>query len=173
MRSLRANLIRVAWESPQLRRPILALLREARDYDEYVAEKKRKKEKPLSKKEWEQWGKGKERLEQHGGKKSLENLRKTFKDLDDKQFDELVKSVSDMDDDEVKELADLAESGDTKGLREWTKNNLPSGVNDWVNEKLREEEQSRGKDEDGEGWLQDFGLGLLDWFSETIDKGKG
>ena len=172
MRTLRANLIRTAWEHPQLRRPILALLREARTYDEYVKDKDSKGEKPKSKKDWEAYGKGQERLESGGGK--LDKLRANLgKSFTDEQFDALVTRAKDMKPKEVEQFLQMAKDGDTEAMGDWAEKNLPDSVQKWVDDQSRESEQRAEKGEDEEGPLFDFGLGLLDWISETVDRGKG
>lgn len=65
MSNLRNEIIKLAWNNPgKVRNALLPILQKtSRDYKEYEEEKKRKGEKPLSRKEWEarQNGKGEEK----------------------------------------------------------------------------------------------------------------
>lgn len=56
--SLREAVVRLAHEKPELRKHLVPLLRQARSYQDYLEEKRKKGEKPLSKEDWESRGQG-------------------------------------------------------------------------------------------------------------------
>lgn len=167
-RTLRASLIRTAWENPgPVRRAIVALLREAREYEDYVEEKKRKGEKPLSKKDWESYGKGKKKLDDEGV--DTEKLREALPDMPDKAFDDLVAQAATMEPEQIDEWKKML--GNKEELSEWAKGNLPDSVKDYVEKNLPEEDDDDKATLDEA--LADLTTDMFDWFSDFVRENKG
>ena len=168
-RTLRAKLIQLAWENPGVvRASVLDLLRTARTYDEYVDEKKSKKEKPMSKKDWEARGKGEAKLKGKGV--DLDKLRKALpKGMSDKAFDDLVTQAKDMDEAGLAELGKLVSNGEE--VSEWAKGNLPDSVQKYVEDSLKDDERDDEATLDER--LGEFTLGLFDWFTDFVNENKG
>ena len=100
--SLRAKLIRLAHEKPELRSKLLPLIKEAKDpsYQNYLDDKKKKGEKPLSEEDWKSKVLGKPKDEK-GSEDGDSKSKKSKNFMDPKDYSDALDAAGYVDMDEV------------------------------------------------------------------------